>query len=240
MPAVFLLSGRHLVSNAYGGTAVYRRRPPGVGSLPYCAPAYSTERSRRSPRAAIFSDHETPRQECRRPLIKQPKAWRSISGERAIQAARGVFGDRRFIVGKRYNSACAEVVCSKLPARRTTLQQFVRPASCSPRCPPNHAIAHCSFRSSPALPHWRSCAEPRGSTKITPASDRGLAGRIRSGIAYSSSKRARAAKVPERFRRSSCADHDIGPWPRRHGQFRSDMIARIRIEPLCQRVRGQA
>ena len=114
MPAVFLLSGRHLVSNAYGRTAVYRRRPAGVGSLPYCAPAYSTERSRRSPRAAIFSDHETPRQECRRPLIKQPKAWRSISGERAIQAARGVFGDRRFIVGKRYNSACAEVVCSKL------------------------------------------------------------------------------------------------------------------------------
>ena len=151
-----------------------------------------------------------------------------------------VFGDRRFIVGKRYNSACAEVVCSKLPARRTTLQQFVRPASCSPRCLPNHAIAHCSLRSPTAAAALAVMRRTPGATKITPASDRGLAGRIRSGIAYSSSKRARAAKAPERFRRSSCADHDTGPWPRRHGQFRSDMIARIRVEPSCQRVRGQA
>ena len=101
----------------------------------------------------------------------------------------------------------------------------------------NSPLLSSKLTSAAALAVMRS---PPGSTKITPASDRGLAGRIRSGIAYSSSKRARAAKAPERFRRSSCADHDTGPWPRKHGQFRSDMIARIRIEPLCQCVRGQS
>jgi hypothetical protein len=91
--------------------------------------------------------------------------------------------------------------------------------------PPIRAITRCFLRNSAALLRWRSSAERRASAKTIPAPEPGPAGRIRSRIVHSDSKRAVGAKAPVRFRGQT--SRRLGQNPRSQaGHHRDGGIAR--------------